>query len=360
MPLVPVSLGPRSYEILIGANLLSHAGQFVRERLNSRHAVVITDETVEPLYAEPVVAALAVAFPRVDLLAIPAGEPSKSVDCLAALWDKLLEFGTDRKSVIVAVGGGVVGDLAGFAAASFARGLPFVQIPTTLLAQVDSSVGGKTGINLTGAKNMVGAFWQPRGVLIDTAVLATQSERDYRSGLAEAVKYGVILDAEFFDLLEAEAPRLITRDPELLAEVVARSCELKAIVVSGDEMEETGLRAVLNYGHTFAHAVETVSGYGEVLHGEAVAIGMQCAADLAARLGRIDRELVARQRALLVALGLPVSLPPLDHDALIKAMARDKKVEHGQLRFVLPTRLGHVELVPDVPQEQVRATLASC
>jgi 3-dehydroquinate synthase len=258
---------------------------------------------------------------------------------------------------VVAVGGGVVGDLAGFAAASYARGLSFFQVPTTLLAQVDSSVGGKVGINLPGAKNMVGAFWQPHGVLLDTGVLKTLPAREYRAGLAEVVKYGVILDADFFAYLEANIAGLNERAPDVMVEIVTRSCQLKADVVEQDEREETGLRAVLNYGHTFGHALEAITNYGEFLHGEAISIGMLCASRLAERMGRIDAAMTQRQHALLSALHLPTELPQVDDDALIAAMAHDKKVEHGRLRFVLPTRLGHVELVGDVDQADVRAAL---
>lgn len=357
MAIINVALESRAYPILIGSGMLPLLGQFVSERLKFTHAVVISDETVENLHGEVVLQSLKAHAPRVDFISIPPGEPSKSIDCAAALWEKLLEYGTDRKSVIVALGGGVVGDLAGFVAATFTRGLNFIQIPTTLLAQVDSSVGGKTGINLSAAKNMVGSFWQPRGVLIDTLVLKTQGERDYRSGLAEVVKYGVILDAEFFAYLEEHVAELIARDPAVLEYVVGRCCELKAQVVTADEREETGLRAVLNYGHTFAHAIEAVSGYGELMHGEAVAIGMECAARMSLALGRIDQELVTRQHHLLAALGLPTTLPDLDRTALIQAMGHDKKVEHGRLRFVLPTRMGHVELVGDIAEADVRNAL---
>jgi 3-dehydroquinate synthase len=233
------------------------------------------------------------------------------------------------------------------------------QVPTTLLAQVDSSVGGKVGVNLPGAKNMVGAFWQPLGVLIDTAVLGTLPPREYRSGLAEVVKYGVILDAEFFAWLEAHTAELNDRNDAALGHVVAHCCQLKADVVRQDEREETGQRAVLNYGHTFCHALEALTGYGTLLHGEGVAIGMMCAARLAERLGRIDGALARRQHELLTALGLPVATPEgLSPDDLITLMARDKKVEHGRLRFVLPTRLGRVELAADVPTAEVRAVLA--
>ncbi len=231
----------------------------------------------------------------------------------------------DRQTVVVAVGGGVVGDLAGFIAATYARGFRFLQVPTTLLAQVDSSVGGKVGINLPEAKNMVGAFLQPLGVLIDTATLDTLPPREYCAGLGEVVKYGVILDAELFDYLEAHAAELVQRDPPVLVHVIAQCCRLKADVVRRDEREESGQRAVLNYGHTFAHALETLSGYGTLLHGEAVAIGMDCAARLAEQLGRVDASFTERQRELLVALGLPVRLPKLDREKIVAAMMHDKK-----------------------------------
>jgi 3-dehydroquinate synthase len=293
----------------------------------------------------------------VDLLVVEAGETSKSVEVADHLWQKLLELGADRKTAIVAVGGGVIGDLAGFAAATFARGLPLIQAPTTLLAQVDSSVGGKVGVNLPGAKNMVGAFWQPRGVLIDTSVLDTLPEREYRSGLAEVVKYGVILDADFFAWLEAHVSQINRRDSAALQQIVARCCRLKADVVEQDERELTGLRAVLNYGHTFCHAFETLTGYGQLLHGEGVAIGMDCAARLAERLGRVDRSFIERQRQLLESLGLSVQAPAVDDKDVLALMARDKKSEHGRLRFVLPTRLGHVELVGDVAEVDVCCVL---
>ncbi|HVX61811.1 MAG TPA: 3-dehydroquinate synthase, partial [Pirellulales bacterium] len=247
-----------------------------------------------------------------------------------------------------------------FVAATYARGLAFVQVPTTLLAQVDSSVGGKVGINLPGAKNMVGAFWQPLGVLIDTRVLDTLPAREYRAGLAEVVKYGVILDAEFFTYLEQNIDGLVERRPDVLQHIVARSCELKAQVVGQDEREETGVRAVLNYGHTFCHAFETLTGYEQLLHGEAVAIGMLCASRLAERMGRIDASVTARQHALLQALGLPLDVPEdLQSEAILRVMERDKKVEHGRLRFVLPSRMGSVELVGDVSPDDVRAALTA-
>ena len=251
----------------------------------------------------------------------------------------------------------MVGDLAGFAAATYARGLPFVQVPTTLLAQVDSSVGGKVGINLPGAKNMVGAFWQPRGVLIDVDVLGTLPPREYRAGLAEVIKYGMILDARFFAYLEQHVEAIHAHDSAVLTEIVTRCCQLKADVVEKDERETTGLRAVLNYGHTFAHAFEAAAGYGEILHGEAVAIGMAAAARLAHRMGRIDGALVDRQYALIDSLGLDQQVPDHSVDELLRLMYRDKKVDQGKLRFILPDRMGHVELVSEVRPDDILAVL---
>lgn len=356
--IVHVNLGERSYDIKIGAGNLSRAGEFLAERGRTTHGVVITDEHVEKPHAHAVAESLAEAEMTVDLMVVEAGEPTKSIDSAVALWEKLLQLGSDRKSVVVAVGGGVVGDLAGFVAATYARGVRFLQVPTTLLAQVDSSVGGKVGINLPAAKNMVGAFLQPLGVLIDTATLETLPEREYRAGLGEVVKYGVILDDEFFSYLEANVAGLNAHDHDVLREVIARCCRLKADVVEKDEREETGLRAVLNYGHTFGHAFEALTGYGKLLHGEAVAIGMLCASRLAERLGRVDAEFTARQQRLLDALGLMTEIPSLDHDHVLRSMLHDKKVEHGKLRFVLPTRMGHCELVGDIDPVDVRAALA--
>ncbi len=353
--IIRVSLGERSYPIEIGSGNLARVGQFLSKLGGAEHIAVVTDSNVEPLFAAAIGASFAELNTQVDLLVVPAGEPSKAADVADSLWRKLLDLGADRKTVVAALGGGVVGDLAGFVAATYARGLRFLQIPTTLLAQVDSSVGGKVGINLLKAKNMVGAFWQPIGVLIDTDVLDRLPRREYVSGLAEVVKYGVILDAKFFAYLEAHAAELNARRPDVLRQVIARSCRLKADVVEGDERELSGGRAVLNYGHTFAHALETVSGYGELLHGEAVSIGMMCAARLAERLGRIDVGLVHRQQSLLESLGLPVRLPRTDHESLIEVMAHDKKAESGRLRFVLPSRLGHVELVGNVAEDDARA-----
>ena len=354
---VQVELSERSYAIDVGTGNLAQIAKVLACGDPVTHAVVICDAAVRPTHAETVVSALTAAKVRADALEVPSGEASKSVAEVERLWQAVCDLQADRSSLVVAVGGGVVGDLAGFVAASYARGVRFLQVPTTLLAQVDSSVGGKVGINLPTAKNLVGAFWQPVAVVIDTATLATLPAREYCSGLAEVVKYGVILDADFFSELEKNAAPLCDRDDDVLRRVIARCCQLKADVVAEDERETTGRRAVLNYGHTFAHALETVGGYGRLLHGEAVSIGMLCASRLAERLGRVDAEFTRRQRDLLSALGLPVDVPDLDADELVQAMSRDKKVKHGKLRFVLPVRMGEVELVGDVPEADVRAAL---
>jgi len=354
---IRVNLGPRSYDIRIGAGCLPEIGPLLAERGKVSHVLVVTDENVEKPHAVMVAEALSPVVGRVDLVVVGPGEETKSIETATALWQGMVELKSDRKSLIVAVGGGVVGDLAGFIAATYARGLGFVQVPTSLLAQVDSSVGGKVGINLPTAKNMVGAFLQPQAVLIDTQTLSTLPPRELRAGLAEVVKYGVILDAELFAYLEAHQAELLGLDPAVLAQTIARCCRLKADVVEQDEREETGLRAVLNYGHTFGHALETVTGYTQVLHGEAVSIGMVLAADLARRLGRVDDAFVARQNKLLTDLQLPVTMPELNRQTVIDAMAHDKKVEYGRLRFVLPDRMGHVELVDNVPTELVQAVV---
>ena len=357
MSTVHVNLGPRSYDIEIGSGNLREAVRFCDAEQDDAHAVIITDSNVDELYSEHVGDALQESGAQIDILVVEPGEQSKASEVAADLWEQLLDQGADRKTVVVALGGGVVGDLAGFVAATFGRGLRFVQIPTTLLAQVDSSVGGKVGINLPGAKNMVGAFWQPRGVLIDVDVLQSLPEREYRAGLAEVVKYGVIQDADFFAYLESNIETVNTRDAAVLTHIVERCCRLKADVVEQDEREETGLRSILNYGHTFCHAFEAATEYETLLHGEGVAIGMMCAARLAERLGRVDAAFVDRQQKLLEAFSLPLDVPDIEPDELVELMYRDKKVERGKLRFVLPTRMGHVELVDGVTNEAVLAAM---
>ncbi len=358
---VHVPLGDRSYTIEISSAAIEHAADAAISCLGDlSHAMVIADQAVLQRWAEPIAAGLRRLGVRVDMQAIPSGEPSKSVAPLESLWQWMLACGGDRRSVIIAVGGGVVGDLAGFAAASFTRGIRFVQIPTTLLAMVDSSVGGKTGINLPGAKNMVGAFWQPSLVFVDTDVLATLPERSYLSGLAEVIKYGVIDDAEFFAWLEVHAGALVARDAEALRHAIQRSCESKARVVGEDERETSGRRATLNYGHTFAHAIEATAGYGTVLHGEAVAIGMQMAAKLAIDLEMCGASVLERQTKLIEACRLPTTHAAASADEMLPVMKRDKKVAHGKLRFILPTNIGSVKLVGDIDESAVIKAIEAC
>lgn len=346
---VTVELGDRSYTIRIGDQILAQAADLMPN--DSRTFLVVTDENVRSPHADIVLNALQDRGLQGQLATVPAGEKSKSMSALSGLYDRLADQSANRRTVVVAVGGGVVGDLAGFLAATWARGLPFIQVPTTLLAMVDSSVGGKTGINHPKGKNLIGAFHQPQGVIADTATLSTLPDREYRSGLAEVIKYGVIQDPEFFHWLEENVDGLVQRDPVVLSRVVARSCELKADVVREDEFETTGLRAILNYGHTFAHAFEALSGYDELLHGEAVSIGMVCASRLAETLGRVTHTDTRRQSDLLSAVGLPVDVPASQLDRpqeIINCMLLDKKTVDGQLRFILPDRIGHVDVVQGV------------
>ncbi|MCA9129566.1 MAG: 3-dehydroquinate synthase [Planctomycetales bacterium] len=354
-----VQLRERSYPIHIGHEILSGMPELLNATGESCvHTILLYDENVAAI-ALRLGKSLERAEYRISSAAIPSGESSKSVERLEEIWRFLLSEHTDRSSVVIAIGGGVVGDLAGFAAATFARGIRLVQVPTTLLSQVDSSVGGKTGINLPGTKNIVGAFWQPSLVVIDTQSLTSLPQREYLSGLAEVVKYGIIMLPELFEFLEHNASRVVGRDREAMVNIVEQSCLCKASVVKEDERETSGRRAILNYGHTFAHAIESVTGYGTLLHGEAVAIGMHMAATLAMFLGRVDQGFVDRQRALLQQLELPIQFPNLSPNKLWHAMQHDKKVEMGKLRFVLPTRLGHVELVQGISQDSVIAAIAA-
>ncbi len=357
---VDVNLSERSYRIHISSGVSASVGQVVRERLpKSVHAVVIADAAVERI-SHAITESLSGAGLRVSNIVVPSGEASKSVEHLADIWQTMLKERTDRGSVVVAVGGGVTGDLAGFAAASFARGIPLVQVPTTLLSQVDSSVGGKTGINLPGAKNIVGAFWQPAAVLVDTEALDTLPRREFVSGLAEVAKYGVIMAPDIFEYLSVNSQRVLSKEADAIRHLVARSCECKAEVVAADERETSGRRAILNYGHTFAHAIEATAGYGTFLHGEAVSIGMHMAAHLSASLGRVSSDFVAEQEELLRLLELPTTFGQADVPAMIDCMARDKKVQHGKLRFVLPSKIGHVDLVSEVESSLVEQAITAC
>lgn len=354
--IVQVRLGERSYAIRIGSGDLIGLPGFVRTCCRTTRAFLITDANVAG-HAQRIAEVLARDGFTVRSFCLKPGEAEKNLANAERLYDFLAEHEADRQSLVVAVGGGVVGDLAGFVAATFARGLPLFMAPTTLLAMVDSSVGGKTGVNHPRAKNLIGAFHQPCGVWIDTDFLTTLPDREYRSGLAEVVKYGVILDPELFGYLEQQVGAVLDRDPAVLRHVIARCCRLKADVVEQDERETTGLRAILNYGHTFAHAFETVGGYGAWLHGEAVSAGMVCAARLACALGLTAEDLGTRQERLLERFGLPIRPRRWPVDDLLRVMRSDKKTVAGRLRLILPRRLGCVELVEGVPEEAVRAVL---
>jgi 3-dehydroquinate synthase len=353
---IHVPLGERAYAVVVGSDDLAGFTVFVNECTQKRRAVVVGDEHTRR-HADTIRGALDASGWQTHRMEVGSGEESKSLDTAARLYDALAELQTDRQTLLVPVGGGVLGDVVGFVAATYARGLPLFMVPTTLLAMVDSSVGGKTAINLRRGKNLVGAFHQPVGVWIDTGFLATLPEREYRAGLAEVVKYGVVQDAELFAELEEVVEALLAREPKTLRRVIARCVEIKAEIIAQDERDATGQRAVLNYGHTFAHAFENVAGYGTWLHGEAVAVGMVCASRLAERLGRIDPAITQRQRRLLAALGLPVVPLAWNIDRLLEAMRGDKKTEAGRLRFVLPRRLGAVEIVRDVAESLVREVL---
>lgn len=356
MHTIRVQLGERSYDIAVISGDAAGLGSFARQRAKGVRAFIVTDEHVIA-HADKVTAALGDAGFQPLLVSLPAGESQKALATASYLYDQLAEARADRRTLVVAVGGGVIGDLAGFVAATWNRGLPLLMAPTTLLAMVDSSVGGKVGINHPRGKNLIGAFHQPIGVWIDTAFLSTLPDREYRSGLAEVVKYGVILDAELFAYLEQHTAAILAREAECVRHIVARSCRLKADVVERDEREETGLRAILNYGHTFAHAFETESGYGAWLHGEAVSAGMICASRLAERRGLIGPDVTERQRRLLQTFALPIAPERWPVDELLATMRLDKKAVAGRMRFVLPRKLGEVALFDDVPEEDVRRIL---
>ena len=358
---VTIDLGDRSYPIHIGAALLAQAPLY-QQLPKAQSALIVSNTTVAPLYAETLQRVLAQTYAQVFLVVLPDGEAHKNWQTLNLIFDALLAHGCDRKTVLFALGGGVVGDMTGFAAASYMRGVPFVQVPTTLLAQVDSSVGGKTGINHPAGKNMVGAFYQPRMVLCDLNVLSTLPERELSAGLAEVIKYGPIADSEFLAWLECNMDALRARDPAALAHAVRRSCEIKAWVVGQDE-RESGLRAILNFGHTFGHAIEAGLGYGEWLHGEAVGCGMVMAARLSQSLGLVDAALVARLQTLVARAGLPFRAPQLAEQdnagRYLELMRLDKKSEAGEIKFVLIDGCGKA-CVRSAPNSSVRQVIDAC
>jgi 3-dehydroquinate synthase len=347
--LIPVSLGSRSYDITIGSDCLQNVGARIAEFQPISSAVVLTDENIYKLgYADRVADSIESVGIPTNRLRFPVGEEYKTVEGANTIWEMLPKYGADRKAVLVAVGGGVIGDLGGFVAATYARGIRFFQVPTTLLAQVDSSVGGKVGVDLSAGKNMVGAFHQPLGVLIDTETLKTLPEEQYLSGLGEVVKYGVSLEAALFEHIESHVELIKRRDNAVLQKIIADCCRIKAQIVAEDEHETKGRRILLNYGHTFAHAFEVLSDYS-ILHGLAVAMGLICAARLAVQQGLVDETFFERQLALHQALGLPVEYPSeFEPQRIIEQMQHDKKTEFGKLRFVLPTELGQCRVVEGI------------
>ncbi len=360
-PSVHIELGERSYRILIAQALLDHADTFA-DLPGGTSALIVSNTTVAPLYAQRLQDALKSRYKAVHLVTLPDGEEHKNWQTLNAIFDALLSHACDRKTVLFALGGGVVGDMTGYAAASYMRGVPFVQVPTTLLSQVDSSVGGKTGINHPMGKNMIGAFYQPLRVVCDLDTLTTLPERELSAGLAEVIKYGPIADLVFLDWIEENIDQLLARDPAALAQAVQRSCEIKAWVVGQDE-RESGLRAILNFGHTFGHAIEAGMGYGQWLHGEAVGCGMVMAAELSRELGLVDAAFVQRLRTLIQRAGLPVVGPRLRADdnagRYLDLMRVDKKAEGGEIRFVVidgPSRAS----MRSAPDALVRKVIDAC
>jgi len=357
--IVNVPLGTRSYEIKIGPGLLRDLGRHCAALKLGNRCAVISDRNVAPRYAKVVQASLKKAGLQSVLITVPAGETAKSVKVVEQCYDALAKHRLERKSFIVALGGGVVGDLAGFVAATYLRGIAFVQVPTTLLAQVDSSVGGKVGVNLKAGKNLVGAFHQPRLVLCDIDTLRTLPIREFRAGLAEVIKYGIIYDSKLFEKLETHLPKLLARDPGTLESIISRCCEIKAEVVQQDETE-SGLRAILNFGHTIGHALEAISNYGKYLHGEAIAIGQVAAARLSVRLTGLPAIDAERIHSLFTQSGLPtqVNLSNQQYARLVRAMSLDKKVSRGEIKFVLARRIGQVEFGCKVPPRLIAEALS--
>lgn len=356
MKTLQVSLGERSYPIYIGSDLLSQV-TLLNKHIKGKDVLVVTNSTVAPLYLQSVLDAL--SDYRCEAVILPDGEQYKTLDVLNQVFTKLLEEKFSRQVTLIALGGGVVGDMTGFAAACYQRGVPFIQIPTTLLSQVDSSVGGKTAVNHVLGKNMIGAFYQPQCVIADTLTLSTLDDRQLSSGMAEVIKYGLINDPDFFDWLEHNMPKLIARDQTLLAEAIERSCQDKADVVASDELEQ-GVRALLNLGHTFGHAIETGMGYGNWLHGEAIAVGMLMAADLSQRMGWMQEIDVARIKALFIAAGLPVLAPKgMTSEQFMTLMSVDKKVQEGHIRLVLLRGIGQAIISDDYSVTKLADTLES-
>ena len=356
MQRLQIDLADRSYEILIGQNLLNLSAGLLGEVLQPSRVIVVTHPTIRRLYGERLVSSFVQARFNTDLIEIPQGEQSKSLEQAEKLYDYLLDLKSDRQTLLVALGGGVIGDLTGFVAATYQRGIPFIQIPTTLLAQVDSSVGGKTAVNHPKGKNMIGVFYQPRLVLIDLETLSTLPANEFRAGLAEIVKHGVISDPELFAYLEKHASQILAQDPDCLAHIITTSCSIKAAVVEKDE-KENHYRMILNFGHTFAHAIESLTGYSQYIHGEAVAIGMVQAARLSRNLGKCSETVALRIAQLLERFGLPIQLPDLRPEAILESMRHDKKTRYGKIRFVLVKDIGTIEIDDSVAEDEILKVL---
>ena len=353
---VNVKLDAHSYTIHIITGGISQVGELMRKLALGNKVLIVTDENVCPLYAEKLSSGLVAAGFQPAVLAVPPGEGSKSLTTANVVFTEAITRGLDRKSAIIALGGGVVGDLAGFVAANYLRGVPFIQVPTTLLAQVDSSVGGKTAVNHELGKNLIGAFYQPHMVVIDPQALDTLNDRELKAGLAEVVKYGVIADGDFFTYLQDNAAALLARDPAVLTTVIGKCCKLKADIVAQDE-RESALRMILNFGHTIGHAIEAEGGYSEYNHGEGVAIGMHAAALISQQVGRCEQSHVDTLKKLLTRLDLPLTAPSYHPEKLVRYLVRDKKVLNGKVNWVLMSRIGHVEITHEVTEATIEAVL---
>ncbi len=356
MKCLNISLDERSYDIVISRDILSKVGEFISNRLEPSRSIIITHPSVKKFFGEQIKSGLTKAGHYPDIIEIPEGETSKSLQQAELIYNRMLEMKCDRKSVLIALGGGVVGDLTGFIAATYQRGIPFIQIPTTLLSQVDSSVGGKTAVNHPRGKNMIGTFYQPKLVVIDLDTLKTLPIKELRAGLAEVVKYGVIADPELFAFLENNSEKILSLNPDCLEHIIETSCAIKAQVVERDERESRH-RMILNFGHTFGHSIETLTNYTEYLHGEALSIGMVQAALLSVETGLCNEDVPMRITNLLKKLGLPIQAPDLRSKDIIKSMYHDKKSSHNKLRFILAKAIGSVEIVDDVAEMPIKAML---
>ena len=352
MQRLSIDLGERSYEILIGSGLRKRTGEFLKPVLKPSRVVIITHPSINSLYGEVVSNSFISQGWETDTIEVPEGESSKNLGQAERLFDQLLELNCDRKSLLVALGGGVIGDLVGFVAATYQRGVPFIQIPTTLLSQVDSSVGGKTAVNHPKGKNMIGAFYQPRLVVIDLETLRTLPQKEYRAGLAEIVKYGVIADAKLFEFLETNYKKVLNLDFECLSHIIETSCAIKANVVEKDE-RESHYRMILNFGHTFGHAIESLTHYSQFIHGEAVSIGMVRAAEISHSMGKCSAEIPRRLEVLLKNLGLPVDMPSLDAASVVDSLYHDKKTMDRKIKFILVNEIGSIEIADQVSEAEI-------